>query len=149
MLMQVHKQFEGMVSKMVKSGLVGKQAQARQQAVASQMRKNPNLINQRLNQMDPRLLQQMGGREAVQQMMQQVAKGGGPGGGMLDMSALMGGAGGMPGMGMPEMGMPPLPGGGRGGMSQMPAGMDMEALMKMSQRMGMGQGGFPGARRPR
>ena len=142
MLMQVHKQFEGMVSKMVKSGLVGKQAQARQQAVASQMRKNPNLINQRLNQMDPRLLQQMGGREAVQQMMQQIAKGGGPGGGMLDMSALMGGAGGIPGMGMP-----PLPGGGGGGMPQMPAGMDMEALMKMAQSMGMGQDGFPGAQR--
>ena len=147
MLMQVHKQFEGMVSKMVKSGLVGKQAQARQQAVASQMRKNPNLINQRLNQMDPRLLQQMGGREAVQHMMQQIAKGGGPGGGMPDMSALMGGAGGMPGMGMPEMGMPPLPGGGGGGMPQMPAGMDMEALMKMAQSMGMGQDGFPGAQR--
>jgi hypothetical protein len=51
---------------MVESELVGKQAQARQQAMASQMRKNPNLINQRLNQMDPRLLQQMGGREAVE-----------------------------------------------------------------------------------
>jgi signal recognition particle subunit SRP54 len=96
MLLQVHKQFEGMVSKMGKSGLVGKQAQARQQAMAAQMRKNPNLINQRLNQMDPRLIQQMGGREAVQQMMQNMAKGGGAApGGMPNMDALMGGAGGM------------------------------------------------------
>jgi signal recognition particle subunit SRP54 len=151
MLLQVHQQFEGMVSKMGKSGLVGKQAQARQQAMAAQMRKNPNLINQRLNQMDPRVLQQMGGREAVQQMMQQIAKGGGGpgGGGMPDMSALMGGAGGMPGMGgMPGFGMPGMGGGGSGGsIPQMPAGMDMEALMKMAQSMGMGQGGFPGAPR--
>jgi signal recognition particle subunit SRP54 len=155
-LLQVHKQFEGMVSKMGKSGLVGKQAQARQQAIAAQMRKNPNLINQRLNQMDPRLLQQMGGREAVQQMMQQMAKGGpgsgSAGGGMMpDMSSLMGGAGGaggIPGFGFPGMGMPPPGGGGGGGgIPQMPSGMDMETLMKMAQSMGMGQGGFPGAPR--
>jgi signal recognition particle subunit SRP54 len=87
MLLQVYKQFEGMVSKMGKSGMIGKGAQARQQQMAAQMRKNPQLIQQRLNQMDPRVLQQMGGREAVQNMMQQMAKGGG------------GGAGGMPGMG--------------------------------------------------
>jgi hypothetical protein len=125
--------------------------------MAAQMRKNPNLINQRLNQMDPRLLQQMGGREAVQQMMQQMAKGGGAGGpgGMPDMSSLMGGAGGLPGMGMPGMGMPGMgmpgmggmPPPGAGGMPQMPPGMDMETLMKMAQSMGMGQGGFPGAPR--
>jgi signal recognition particle subunit SRP54 len=142
MLLQVHKQFEGMVSKMGKSGMVGKQAQARQQAMAAQMRKNPNLINQRLNQMDPRLLQQMGGREHVQQMMQQMAKGGGgAGGGMPNMDALMGGAGGMPGMGMPGMGMPGM---GGGGMPQVPAGMDMEQLMKLAQTMGMGGGGAGG-----
>jgi signal recognition particle subunit SRP54 len=89
MLLQVYKQFEGMVSKMGKSGMIGKGAQAKQQQMAAQMRKNPQLIQQRLNQMDPRVLQQMGGREAVQNMMQQMAKGGGAGGG----------AGGMPGMG--------------------------------------------------
>jgi signal recognition particle subunit SRP54 len=50
MLLATHKQFEGMVSKMGKSGLVGKQAQARQQQMAQQMRKNPNMISQRLNQ---------------------------------------------------------------------------------------------------
>lgn len=145
MLLQVHKQFEGMVSKMGKSGMVGKQAQARQQQMAAQMRRNPNLINQRLNQMDPRLLQQMGGREAVQQMMQSMAQGGGGAGGMPNMEALMNGGGmpgmGMPGMGMPGMGMPP-----GGGMPQMPPGMDMEKLMKMAQSMGMGGGSFPGGR---
>lgn len=136
MLLQVHKQFEGMVSKMGKSGLVGKQAQARQQAMAAQMRKNPNLINQRLNQMDPRLLQQMGGREAVQQMMQQMAKGGGAAGagGMPNMEALMGG-GGMPGMGFPGLGgMPGLGGTAPPGAGGMPPGMDMETLMKMAPR---------------
>ena len=85
-----------MVSKMGKSGMMGKNAQARQAQMAAQMRKNPNLIQQRLNQMDPRLLQQMGGRDAVASMMQQMAKGGGAGagaggmgGGMPDMSSLM------------------------------------------------------------
>jgi signal recognition particle subunit SRP54 len=97
MLLQVHKQFEGMVSKMGKSGLMGKGAQARQQQMAQQMRKNPQLIQQRLNQMDPRMLQQMGGREHVQNMMQQMAKGGG-GAGAGGMDALMGGMSGLGGM---------------------------------------------------
>lgn len=129
MLLQVHKQFESMVSKMGKSGMVGKGAQAKQQQMAAQLRKNPQLIQQRLNQMDPRLLQQMGGREAVQGMMQQMAKGGAPGvGGGGGLDALMGG---MPGMG------------GGGGIPGMPAGMDMESIMKMAQSMG-GMGGMPG-----
>jgi signal recognition particle subunit SRP54 len=141
MLLQVHKQFEGMVSKMGKSGMMGKGAQAKQQQMAAQLRKNPQLIQQRLNQMDPRMLQQMGGREAVQNMMQQMAKGGGPGaGGAGGMEALMGG--GMPGMGMPGMGGMPG-GGGGGGIPGMPAGMDMESIMKMAQSMG-GMGGMPG-----
>ncbi|GAX21488.1 signal recognition particle subunit SRP54 [Fistulifera solaris] len=119
MLLVVHKQFEGMVSKMGKSGMVGKNAQARQQQLAAQIKKNPNFIQQRLNQMDPKMLQQMGGREKVTAMMQQMAKGGGNAGGMPDMDALM--SGGMPG-GMPGMG-----------------GMDTGAMMKMAQAMGMGQ----------
>lgn len=60
MLLLAHKQFESMVSKMGKSGMIGKNAQAKQQQIVAQMRKNPNLIHQRLNQMDPRMLQQMG-----------------------------------------------------------------------------------------
>jgi signal recognition particle subunit SRP54 len=143
MLLQVHKQFEGMVGK--NKAFFGKGAQARQQQMAAQIRKNPNLIQQRLNQMDPRMLQQMGGRDAVAAMMQQMAKGGGAGpgggggGGMPDMNAMMSAMGGMPGMDAMMGGM------GGGGM---PAGMDMEAMMKMAQSMGMGAGGMPGMMGP-
>jgi signal recognition particle subunit SRP54 len=159
MLLTVHKQFEGMVSQMGKSGVLGKGAQARQQQMAAQMRKNPALIQQRLNQMDPRMIQQMGGREAVQNMMQQMAKGGGAGGagggggGMPNMDALagmmggMGGGGGMPGMGgggMPGMGGGGMPGQMPAGMPQMPPGMNMEQVMRMAQSMGMGGGGGGG-----
>jgi len=125
MLLLAHKQMEGMVTQMGKN-MGGKNMQARQQQMAAQMRKNPNLINQRLNQMDPRMLQQMGGRENVMAMMQQMAKGGGTGG-MPNMDSLMGG---MPG------------GAGGGGFPGMP-GMDMESMMKMAQQMG----GMPGMRR--
>ena len=126
MLLQVHKQFEGMVSKMGKSGMVGKQAQAQQQAMAAQMRRNPNFINQRLNQMDPKLLEQMGGREAVKMQMEAMARGN-AGGGMPGM--------GMPGMGMPGMGMPGM-GGGMPNMGQM-----MQAMQGMGGMPGMGGGG--------
>jgi len=136
MLLQCHKQMEGMVSKMGKgmAGATGKQAQMKQQQFAAQVRKNPNLINQRLNQMDPRVLQQMGGRENVMAMMHQMAKGGGPGGtggmpNMEAMNAMMGGGG------MPPGNMPSIPG--------IPPRMDMEQLMKMAQSMGMGGGGMP------
>ena len=104
MLLQAHKQFEGMESKMGKS-MGGGASKLKQQQMAAQMRKNPNLIQQRLNQLDPRVIQQMGGRENVMAMMQQMAKGGG--GGMPNMESLM--AGGMPGMG----------GGGLGGLGKL------------------------------
>lgn len=168
MLLQAHKQFEGMISKMGKSGMIGKQAQTRQAQLAAQMSKNPKLIQQRLNQMDPRVIQQMGGRDQVMAMMQQMAKsggappgaggGGGPGGGMPDLASMMGGAGAggmgmpgmMPGMGMPPgmmmppgMGMPPA-GGMPPGMPPLPPGMTMETMMKMAQAMGMGGAGMPG-----
>jgi len=148
MLLLAHRQFEGMVGQMSKSGMMGKAGQARQKEMAAQMRKNPNLINQRINQMDPRMLQQMGGRENVMAMMQQMAKGGGaggPGGGMppnMDaMQAMMGGMGGMGGAG--AAGMPPNMGAG-GGMPGGLGGMDMESIMKMANAMGMGGGGMPG-----
>lgn len=142
MLLLAHRQFEGMVGQMSKSGMIGKGGQARQQQMIAQMRKNPNLINQRLNQMDPRMLQQMGGRENVMAMMQQMAKGGGgPGSGAMPnmdaMQAMMGGMGGMPGGGMQ---LPPNMGSG-GGMPGGLGGMDMESLMKMANAMGMGGGG--------
>jgi hypothetical protein len=76
--------------------------------------------------MDPRLLQQMGGRENVMAMMQQMAKGGGAPGAMPSMDAMMGPGGGMAPGGMPGLG-----------------GMDMDSLMKMAQSMGMG--GIPPA----
>lgn len=73
LLLLSHKQFEGMVSKMGKSmGAAGGNASAgsklKQQQLAAQMRKNPLLIQQRINQMDPRILQQLGGRENVMAM---------------------------------------------------------------------------------
>ena len=146
MLLQTYKQYEGMISKMGKSGMIGKQAQQRQQQMAAQLQKNPNLINQRLNQMDPRMLQQMGGREKVRQMMQSMAKGGDASTGMggMDPMAAMSAMGGMPGMGGGIPGMMPggmpgglpgmMPGAGAGGAPG--AGMDMEALMKMMSSMG-------------
>lgn len=133
MLLTAHKQFESVVHKM--KGLQGnKQQQAQQKQLAEQWRKNPHLMQQHLNRMDPKLVAQMGGRDAVLQGMQQMARGGTPGagggGGMPDMSALMGGGGGAPGMGMPGMGMPGMgmPGMGGGGMPNT-GGMDMNAMM--------------------
>lgn len=67
LLLQAHKQFESVVSKMGKMG-GGANSKIKQQQMAAQMRKNPNLIQQRINQMDPRMLQQMGGRENVMAM---------------------------------------------------------------------------------
>lgn len=127
-----------MVSKMGKSGMMGGKGNAQQKQLAAQMRKNPNQVMQRINQMDPRMLQQMGGKEAVMQMMQSMGNGGG---GMPDMSAMMnsmggGGSGGMPDMAsmMQSMGagggMPP--GGG------LPPGMDMNSISQMMASMGMG-----------
>ena len=138
MLLLAHRQFEGMVGQMSKSGMMGKAGQARQQQMAAQMRKNPNLISQRINQMDPRMLQQLGGRENVMAMMQQMAKGGGSGGvppNMDAMQAMMGGA--PPGM-PPNMGSGGMPGG--------LGGMDMDSIMKMANAMGMG-GSMPGGGR--
>jgi len=158
MLLLAHRQFATMVSQMGKSGMMpgNKQQQMQQKQALAQMRKNPNLINQRLNQMDPKVLQQMGGRDKVMAMMQQMAKGGGPQSGMPGMDSLMGGGGGgmMPGM-MPP-GMIPPGAAGAGGLrpGEMPpgAGMpDMESVIKMAQAMGLGgggqgfpPGGFPG-----
>jgi signal recognition particle subunit SRP54 len=145
MLLTAHHQFEGMVHKMGKSGMM-KGGPADQKKIAAQMRKNPNQVMQRINQMDPRMLQQMGGSANVMQMMQSMAKGGGGSGGMPDMEALMQSMGGMgggmpPGMGMPSGGgMPPgmsMPPGGAAGMPNM-AGMDMNAMAQMMQQMGMG-----------
>jgi signal recognition particle subunit SRP54 len=139
LLLLSHRQMEGFMKKMGRSGLASKQSQVKQQQFLAQARKNPNLIHQRVNQMDPKTLQQLGGREAVIAMMQQQVNQG-------------------DGMGMVDMMQPPPPGGfGGGGMMPgfpgVPPGMDMEQLMKMAQAMGLGgpggsvpgMGGFPGA----
>jgi signal recognition particle subunit SRP54 len=48
MLLQAHKQFEGVVSKMGKSGMMGKAGAARQKQMMEQMRKNPNAMMKQL-----------------------------------------------------------------------------------------------------
>uniref|UniRef100_A0A7S1VS14 signal-recognition-particle GTPase n=1 Tax=Grammatophora oceanica TaxID=210454 RepID=A0A7S1VS14_9STRA len=136
LLLQTHMQFSSMTKNMSKMGSMdkGKQAQLQQQ-----MRKNPSLINQRLNQMDPQVLQQMGGRDAVMKLLQGGANGAEAQ--QAAMAAMMGGAGGGGGGGM----------GGMPGMPQLPPGMDMQKMMQMAQQMGLGgggggfPGGFPGA----
>lgn len=134
MLLIAHKQFEGVVSKMGKSGMMGKGGAAQQKQIAAQMRKNPNQMMQKLNQMDPRMIEQMGGRDNLMNMVQQMAKGGGggmPSGGGMDMNVMaqmMQGMGGGGGGAMP-------PGGG------MP---NMDQMSKMMQQMGMGGGMPPG-----
>ena len=48
MLLQCHKQFEGVVSKMGKSGMMGKQGQARQRQLMDQYKKNPSAMMKQL-----------------------------------------------------------------------------------------------------
>jgi signal recognition particle subunit SRP54 len=134
LLLQTHRQMESFVGKMGKANKNVNPAMQRQ--MAQQMRKNPNLIHQRLNQMDPKLLAQMGGRDNVMKMMQDMANGNGGNNAETQqaamqamMSSSMGG--GMSGLGG---GMPGL-GGAGGGMP------DMQQMMKMMQQMGMGGGG--------
>jgi signal recognition particle subunit SRP54 len=118
MLLACHQQNASMVAQMGKSGIMTKAGQAKQQQMTAMLKKNPNLIQQRVNQMDPKQLQQLGGRDAVLNMLQQMSKGGG--GGAPSMESMMSGmSGGLP-----------------GGMS-MPAGMDMEQMMNMAKAMGM------------
>jgi signal recognition particle subunit SRP54 len=132
MLLQAHKQFEGVVSKMGKSGMMGKGG-AKQKQMMEQMRKNPNAMMKQL-QSNPQAMK----------MMQQMMGGGGMGGGMPDMSRMMQmmGGGMPPGGGMPDMsqmqqmmGQMGMGGGGGGGMP------DMNQMMQMMNQMGMGGGG--------
>jgi len=71
MLLKCHKQFEKVISKMGKSGLMkGGDAQ-----MAKQMARNPNNVMQQLHKaMDPRMLQQMGGAQNVMSMMKEMSK---------------------------------------------------------------------------
>ena len=70
-LLQCHKQFEKVVTKMGKSGLM-KGGDAH---MAKQMQRNPNNVMQQLHKaMDPRMLQQMGGAQNVMNMMKEMSK---------------------------------------------------------------------------
>ena len=148
MLLQAHKQFEGMVSKMGKAGMMGKGGQAKQRQMMEQMRKNPQAMMKQL-QNNPQAMQMMqsmmggaggaGGMPDMATMMQMM--GGGGAGGLGSMMGSMGG--GMPGMGgggMPDMNamaqmMGSMGGGGGGGMP------DMNAMAQMMGSMGGGGGG--------
>mmetsp|Transcript_920 Transcript_920/g.1462 ORF Transcript_920/g.1462 Transcript_920/m.1462 type:complete len:530 (-) Transcript_920:1157-2746(-) len=91
-LIQTHKQFEGMVQRMGKTGMLGKS----DQHMAQQMQRNPNQMMQQLQKsMDPKMLEQMGGTQNIMNMMKNMD--------MKEMMKQMGGMGGM------------LGGGGRGG----------------------------------
>lgn len=119
------------------------------------LKRNPALAKQHLNQMDPKVVESLGGRAKVLEMIKNGGAGG-PGGGAggedaqaAAMAALLGG-GGLPGMGgggVPGagMGMPGLGGGGMPGLGG--AGMpSMAEMMKMMSGMGRGgAGGMPGA----
>ncbi|KAJ1463076.1 SRP54-type protein [Pelagophyceae sp. CCMP2097] len=71
MLLKCHKQFEKVISKMGKSGLI-KGGEAN---MAKQMARNPNNVMQQLHKaMDPRMLQQMGGAANVMNMMKEMSK---------------------------------------------------------------------------
>mmetsp|Transcript_23819 Transcript_23819/g.27560 ORF Transcript_23819/g.27560 Transcript_23819/m.27560 type:complete len:432 (+) Transcript_23819:605-1900(+) len=139
-LLQCHKQTESMVSKMGKSGMLKGSNMAKQKQMMEAMKKNPAAAMSHLNKMDPRMIQQMGGRDAVLQMMQ--GGGGMPGMGMGGMPG-MSGAGGMPGMGGAAGGMPDMATmakmmqqmGGAGAGGGMP---DMAQMAQMMQQMGMG-----------
>mmetsp|Transcript_6424 Transcript_6424/g.8715 ORF Transcript_6424/g.8715 Transcript_6424/m.8715 type:complete len:520 (-) Transcript_6424:244-1803(-) len=88
-LLACHKQFEGVVNKMGKSGLM----KGGDPNLMKQMMRNPKMMQQMQRNMDPNLLKQMGGANGMMNMMKQMG---------------MGGKGGMPG-GMPGGGMPGMP----------------------------------------
>ena len=126
LLLQTHKQQESMVAKMGKSGMFGNNAKHKQ--MMESMKKNPAALNSYLNRMDPKMLAQMGGRDAVRQMIQS-GDAGAPGMG--------GGAGGMPDMATAAKMMQQM-GGGTGAGAGAGAGgaPDMATMARMMQQMG-------------
>ena len=95
-LLQTCKQFEKMLGKLGKTGMLKNDG-----AMAQQMQRDPQKAMRNLaGSMDPRMLQQMGGMANIQKMMKSMA--GGPGAEGMDMQkmmSMMGQGGGMPGMG--------------------------------------------------
>ena len=101
-----------------------------------EMKRNPQAMMKNLQKnMDPKMLQSMGGMENVMNMAKQFGGGGGLGGG---------GGGGMPDMGSAmKMLQGMMGGGGRGGGGMMP---DLGAMMNQmmgAQGGGDGEGGNP------
>lgn len=91
-LLKAHKQFEGMIKKMGKSGMM----KGSDKDMAKKMQRNPTqAMSQIRKTMDPRIIQQMGGAENVMSMMKEMGDDGkGGGGGMSgQLAQLMGGAG--------------------------------------------------------
>jgi len=87
LLLKYHKHFEKMIRVSKAAGTASKQKH-----IAEQIKKNPNAM---LNKMNPQVLQQLGGRDAVLNMMQQMKGGAGtgapgipPASGMPDMAAM-------------------------------------------------------------
>jgi signal recognition particle subunit SRP54 len=97
-LLQTCKQFEKMLGKLGKTGLLKNEG-----AMAQQMQRDPSRAMRSLaGSLDPRMLQQMGGMENIQKMMKGMAGGPGAGGMNEQMQAMMaqmqgGGMGGMMG----------------------------------------------------
>merc|ERR1719203_366697 len=81
-LLQTHKHFEGVASKVGKSGLMKGAASNNQSKIAEQIKRNPNQFMQHIQKnMDPNMVKQMGGANNMMQMMQQMSKMSGKGGG--------------------------------------------------------------------
>mmetsp|Transcript_20042 Transcript_20042/g.59734 ORF Transcript_20042/g.59734 Transcript_20042/m.59734 type:complete len:503 (+) Transcript_20042:241-1749(+) len=71
MLLRCHKQFESVVTKMGKSGLM----KGGDEQMVKQMQRNPQQVLQQLHKtMDPRMLQQMGGAQNLMNMMKQMSE---------------------------------------------------------------------------
>eukprot|EP00622_Pseudochattonella_farcimen_P007631 FR743658.1.p1 GENE.FR743658.1~~FR743658.1.p1 ORF type:complete len:148 (+),score=34.71 FR743658.1:66-446(+) len=87
MLLKCHKQFEGVVKKMGKTGMMrGGDAN-----MNKQMQRNPSqCMSQIQKALDPRMLQQMGGSANIMNMMKEMSKMEGEGGGG-GLAGLMGG----------------------------------------------------------
>jgi len=119
MLLVCHKQFESIVSKVGKSGMMNS---AMQKQMADKMKRNPNEIMKRINQMDPKLLQQMGGSANVMNMLKNSGEG------ASSISALQT----MLQRDMVGGGMAPPP-----ALPQLPPGTDLNQLMRLMQQAGI------------
>jgi signal recognition particle subunit SRP54 len=70
-LLKCHKQFEGVIKKMGKSGLM----KGGDEMMNKKMQRNPQAVMQQLSKaMDPRMLAQMGGAGNVMNMMKEMSK---------------------------------------------------------------------------